>query len=94
MLINEFTTQPVLVLAAQYDGTITTGDKLISWVRNSRSPRAQRLYFENEVRLVLHGNDGTVDVYEDWWLVKHPDNYFEVVPDEEFWEKFKEKGKK
>jgi hypothetical protein len=91
MFINEFTTLPVLVLAARYDGTIETGDKLISWVRSSRSPKAQRLYFENEVRLVLHGHDGTEDVYEDWWLVKYADNSFEVYPDDEFWEKFKEK---
>lgn len=91
MLINEFTSKPVLVLAAKYDGEIATGDKLISWVKHSRSPTSQRLFFENEVRLVMHGNDGTTDIYEGWWLVKHPNNFFEVLPDDEFHEKYKKK---
>ena len=91
MLINEFTSKPTLVLAAKYDGLIETGDKLISWVRHSRSPKAQRLYFENETRLVMHGNDGTEDIYEGWWLVKHHDNFFEVLPDDEFHEKYNKK---
>lgn len=92
MLINEFLSKPTLVLAAQYDGVIETGDKLIVWVRNHRSPKAQRLYFENDTRLVMHGNDGTDDVYEGWWLVKHPDNSFEVLPDEDFKTKYNKKG--
>lgn len=92
MLINEFTTKPDLVLAARYDGTIEVGDKLISWVKNSRSPAAQKLYFENEVRLVLHGNDGTTDIYEDWFLVKYSNNFFEVFPPDDFHDKFKKKG--
>jgi len=88
MLIREFTTKPDLVLAAQYDGEIETGDKLIVWVRQSRSPKAQRLFFENETRLVMHGSDGTEDIFEGWWLVKYRDNSFEVVPEDEFRDKF------
>jgi len=93
MLFHEFTTKPVSVLAARYDGRIETGDKLISWVRQSRSPKSQRLFFENETRLVMHGSDGTEDIFEGWWLVKHPDNSFEVVPDDEFPDKFQPKGR-
>jgi len=92
MLFGEFATKPVPVLAARYDGRIETGDKLIVWVRQARSPKSQRLFFENETRLVMHGSDGTEDIFEGWWLVKYPDNSFEVVPDDEFPSKFTRKG--
>lgn len=92
MLINEFLAKPEMVLAAQYDGVIETGDKLISWVKNSRSPSAQKLFFENDTRLLMHGNDGTTDLFEGWWLVKHQNNFFEILPPEDFHAKYNKKG--
>lgn len=91
MNVKTFIRRPVPVKASRYDGTIDSGDALIAWVRNARSQ--QELYFEGDTQLVLHGPEGTTDVYEGWWLVKHHEaNFFEVLTSDELDQKYEERG--
>lgn len=83
--------RPTPVHAAQYDGTVDCADSLI---RRVKGATGQELYFENDVRLVFHSTqDGTFDLFEDWWLVQDIHGKFEVMAPEDFqttYEKMKE----
>lgn len=81
--------KPVRAFSAKYEGTFTDINYLTGWVKK-QAPR-QELYPEGEDgRLVLHGSDGTFDLYVGWWLV-YDDERFQVLSPEEFNAKYEEK---
>ena len=67
--------------AVRYDGGIDSSDLLIRWVK--RHTHKQELYFEGETTLLLHGEEGTSELMEGWWLVKDDENNFEVMTSDE-----------
>lgn len=90
MPIKAFKPKPKRTAAAKYEGTITDSNYLMGWVKKI-NPR-QTLEPEGEDgRLVLHGADGTVDLFVGWYLVYNDKKHeFEVLDPSEFNETYEE----
>lgn len=80
-MITVYTRKPVRALCAQYNGTVAQINHLTGWVK--KAGQRQELYPEGEDgRLVLHGNEGTFDLFEGWWLVLDEGKFLVMDPDE------------
>jgi hypothetical protein len=93
LLLETIPKEPRRAWGYRYDGTIDVGNELVTLVRNARN--GQRLYFEGEDgRLVLHGPEGTSDLFENWFLIKRDDGLFEILTPQEVEKKYRARSKK
>jgi hypothetical protein len=82
--MDKFRKKPVLIEAAQFDGTKESANHILAWV-GSCGLSASRIHrTKPEMGVCVHAADDNVTALPGDWIFKNADGEFDVVNDEGF----------